>query len=226
MHFLLGLAALVIGAVIATRRTRPTWFVVLTSVLAGIGALFAILSFTRISDGLGLISLNIIGWLFVGLSIMTMLSAVFVLERRGPRGEERPALIGENPLDGDSDDTDDPPHGMAAHDVRPVAGSAVGTGIAGAAAAGAAAAGTVAEPAGREAAVPEVAARDTVVPDAAPIAGEAERDHGLAPERTAIADEQVVLDDGRIVDGAPGSAVADDVRLLDDRRADGEPPRA
>jgi hypothetical protein len=108
MHYLLGLAALVMGAVIATRRTRPTWFVVLTSVLVGLGALLAILSYTRVTDSLGLVANNVIGWTFVGLSIITMLSAIFVLERRGEHGEELPPLIGDNPFDGDTDDTDDP----------------------------------------------------------------------------------------------------------------------
>jgi hypothetical protein len=108
MHYLLGLAALVMGAVIATRRTRPTWFVVLTSVLVGLGALLAILSYTRVTDSLGLVTNNVIGWTFVGLSIITMLSAIFVLERRGEQGEELPPLIGDNPFDGDTDDADDP----------------------------------------------------------------------------------------------------------------------
>ncbi|SDS36422.1 hypothetical protein [Agrococcus carbonis] len=113
MHYLLGLAALVMGAVIATRRTRPTWFVVLTCVLVGVGALLAILSYTRVTDPLGLIVNSVAGWIFVGLSIITMLSAIFVLERRGEFGEERPPLIGDNPLDGDTDDSDDPAHGTA-----------------------------------------------------------------------------------------------------------------
>ena len=108
MHYLLGLAALVMGAVIATRRTRPTWFVVLTSVLVGLGALLAILSYTRVTDSLGLLPNSIIGWTFVGLSIITMLSSIFVLERRGEHGEELPPLIGDNPFDGDTDDADDP----------------------------------------------------------------------------------------------------------------------
>ncbi len=113
MHYLLGLAALVMGAVIATRRTRPTWFVVLTSVLVAVGALLAILSYTRVTDGLGLVPNSVIGWIFVGLSIMTMLSSIFVLERRGAHGEELPPLIGDNPFDGDADDSDDPRPGAA-----------------------------------------------------------------------------------------------------------------
>ncbi len=108
MHYLLGLAALVMGVVIATRRTRPMWFVVLTSVLVGVGALLAILSYTRVTDSLGLLANSILGWTFVGLSIITMLSSIFVLERRGARGEELPPLIGDNPFDGDTDDSDDP----------------------------------------------------------------------------------------------------------------------
>lgn len=107
MHYLLGLAALVMGAVIATRRTRPRWFVVLTSVLVAVGALLAILSYTRVTDSLGLTANNVIGWTFVGLSIITMLSSIFVLERRGEHGEELPPLIGDNPFDGDTDDSDD-----------------------------------------------------------------------------------------------------------------------
>lgn len=113
MHYLLGLAALVMGAVIATRRTRPTWFVVLTSVLVGLGALLAILSYTRATDSLGLTANSVIGWIFVGLSLITMLSAIFVLERRGERGEDLPPLIGDNPFDGDTDDADDPAVGSA-----------------------------------------------------------------------------------------------------------------
>ncbi|WP_306232018.1 hypothetical protein [Agrococcus beijingensis] len=113
MHYLLGLAALLIGVVIATRRTRPMWFVVLTGVLVGVGALLAILSYTRVTDGLGLVANNVLGWVFVGLSLITMLSAVFVLERRGERGEELPPLIGDNPFDGDTDDSDDPARGQA-----------------------------------------------------------------------------------------------------------------
>lgn len=113
MHYLLGLAALVMGAVIATRRTRPTWFVVLTSVLVGLGALLAILSYTRATDSLGLMANSVIGWIFVGLSLITMLSAIFVLERRGEHGEELPPLIGDNPFDGDTDDADDPAVGGA-----------------------------------------------------------------------------------------------------------------
>ena len=112
MHYLLGLAALVVGAVIATRRTRPTWFVVLTSALVGVGALLAILSYTRVTDPLGLAANNILGWTFLGLSLITMLSSIFVLERRGEFGEERPPLIGDNPLDGDTDDSDDLPPGQ------------------------------------------------------------------------------------------------------------------
>ncbi|MGM1028378.1 MAG: hypothetical protein ACQEWM_00755 [Actinomycetota bacterium] len=108
MHYLLGLAALVMGAVIATRRTRPTWFVVLTSVLVGVGALLAILSYTRVTDPLGFLANSIIGWVFVALAIMTMLASIFVLERRGEHGEELPPLIGDNPFDGDTDDADDP----------------------------------------------------------------------------------------------------------------------
>ncbi|WAC66484.1 hypothetical protein OVA14_01450 [Agrococcus sp. SL85] len=122
MHFLLGLTALVLGAVIATRRTRPGWFVITTSVLVGLGALFAVLGFARVTDGLGIVALNAIGWTFVGLSLITMLSAVFVLERRGPAGEELPPLIGDNPFDGDADDSDDPAPGTAPgaqHDDRP-----------------------------------------------------------------------------------------------------------
>ncbi|MEV7527706.1 hypothetical protein [Agrococcus sediminis] len=107
MHYLLGLAALVVGAVIATRRTRPTWFVVTTSVLVGVGALLAILSYTRVTDGLGIVGNNVLGWTFVGLSLITMLASVFVLERRGEFGEEQPPLIGDNPLDGDAADHDD-----------------------------------------------------------------------------------------------------------------------
>jgi hypothetical protein len=112
MHYLLGLAALVIGAVIATRRTRPTWFVVLTAVLVGVGALLAILNYTRVTDSLGIVANNVLGWSFVGLSLITMLSAVFVLERRGERGEELPPLIGDNPFDGDTVDHDDPAPGQ------------------------------------------------------------------------------------------------------------------
>lgn len=115
MHYLLGLAALVIGAIIATRRTRPTWFVVTTSVLVGVGALLALLSYTRVTDPMGLVANSILGWVFVGLSIITMLSSIFVLERRGEHGEELPPLIGDNPFDGDTDDSDDPtPHENAA----------------------------------------------------------------------------------------------------------------
>ncbi|MFA4842068.1 MAG: hypothetical protein WC580_10220 [Agrococcus sp.] len=113
MHYLLGLAALVMGAAIATRRTRPTWFVVLTGVLVGLGALLAILSYTRVTDSLGLLPNSIIGWTFVGLSIITMLSSIFVLERRGEHGEELPPLIGDNPFDGDTEDSDDPTIGGA-----------------------------------------------------------------------------------------------------------------
>ncbi|MCR8672089.1 hypothetical protein, partial [Agrococcus sp. HG114] len=112
MHYLLGLAALLIGVVIATRRTRPTWFVVLTAVLIGVGALLAVLSYTRVTDSLGLVGNNVLGWTYVGLSLITMLSAVFVLERRGEFGEERAPLIGDNPLDGDTDDSDDLPAGQ------------------------------------------------------------------------------------------------------------------
>ncbi|WP_347754278.1 hypothetical protein [Agrococcus sp. ProA11] len=113
MHYLLGLAALVIGAIIATRRTRPTWFVVTTSVLVGVGALLAVLSYMRVTDPLGLVANSVLGWVFVGVAIMTMLSSIFVLERRGEFGEELPPLIGDNPFDGDTDDSDDPAPGMA-----------------------------------------------------------------------------------------------------------------
>ncbi|WP_405217024.1 hypothetical protein [Agrococcus sp. Ld7] len=160
MHYLLGLAALVIGAIIATRRTRPTWFVVTTSVLVGIGALLAILSYTRVTDPMGVLPNSVLGWVFVGASIITMLSAVFVLERRGEHGEELPPLIGDNPFDGDTDDTDDPApgapapgasapgasgreHGDATVEARAeaaastsVIGAAAAAGVAGAAAAG------------------------------------------------------------------------------------------
>jgi hypothetical protein len=112
MHYLLGLAALLIGVVIATRRTRPTWFVVLTAVLIGVGALLAVLSYARVTDSLGLAANNVLGWTFVGLSLITMLWAVFVLERRGAHGEELPPLIGDNPFDGDTDDSDDLPLGQ------------------------------------------------------------------------------------------------------------------
>ncbi|MCH1883881.1 hypothetical protein [Agrococcus sp. ARC_14] len=126
MHYLLGLAALVLGAIIATRRTRPTWFVVTTCVLVAVGALLAILSYTRVTDPMGLIANSILGWAFVGLAIITMFSAIFVLERRGEHGEELPPLIGDNPFDGDTDDSDDP---VAA---RAGAGAAAATGAAGA----------------------------------------------------------------------------------------------
>lgn len=128
MHYLLGLAALVMGAVIATRRTRPTWFVVTTSVLVGIGALLAILSYTRVTDSLGLVANSILGWVFVGFALITMFASIFVLERRGPRGEELPPLIGDNPLDGDTDDSDDPAPGTApaAAAAAPAAAAATG----------------------------------------------------------------------------------------------------
>lgn len=146
MHYLLGLAALVIGAIIATRRTRPTWFVVTTSVLVGIGALLAILSYTRVTDPMGVVPNSVLGWVFVGASIITMLSSIFVLERRGEFGEELPPLIGDNPFDGDTDDSDDPAPGTAPdarRDARAeaaattsVTGAAAAVGVAGAAAAG------------------------------------------------------------------------------------------
>lgn len=129
MHYLLGLAALVIGAIIATRRTRPTWFVVTTSVLVGIGALLAILSYTRVTDPMGLVANNVLGWVFVGASIITMLSSVFVLERRGEFGEELPPLIGDNPFDGDTDDSDDPAPGTAP-DARAAGGADADAGAA------------------------------------------------------------------------------------------------
>ncbi|GEK79656.1 hypothetical protein [Agrococcus baldri] len=138
MHYLLGLAALVLGAIIATRRTRPTWFVVTTCVLVGVGALLAILSYTRVTDPLGLVANSIIGWVFVGLAIITMFSAVFVLERRGEHGEELPPLIGDNPFDGDADDSDDPVHGRGSGS----AADAVLGGASAAAAAGSVAAGS------------------------------------------------------------------------------------
>ncbi|SFR99770.1 hypothetical protein SAMN04487783_0385 [Agrococcus baldri] len=139
MHYLLGLAALVLGALIATRRTRPTWFVVLTCVLVAIGALLAILSYTRVTDPMGLLANSILGWVFVGLSIITMLSAVFVLERRGEHGEELPPLIGDNPFDGDIDDSDDPVRGRgSAAAEAAVLGGAASAGAAGSVAAGSA----------------------------------------------------------------------------------------
>ena len=128
MHYLLGLAALVIGAVIATRRTRPTWFVVLTSVLVGVGALLAILSYTRVTDPLGLTANSVLGWTYVGLSLITMLSSIFVLERRGEFGEERPPLIGDNPLDGDTNDRDDPRPGQPHPDFTDAAAARGGAG--------------------------------------------------------------------------------------------------
>lgn len=138
MHYLLGLAALVLGAVIATRRTRPPWFVITTCVLIAVGALLAILSYTRVTDSMGLVANNIVGWVFVGLSIITMFSAIFVLERRGEHGEELPPLIGDNPFDGDTDDSDDPVQGRGSA----TAADAVAGGAASAAAAGAIAAGS------------------------------------------------------------------------------------
>ena len=137
MHYLLGLAALVIGAIIASRRTRPTWFIVTTCVLVVIGALLAILSYTRVTDPLGLVANNILGWVFVGFALMTMLSAGFVLERRGARGEELPPLIGDNPLDGDTDDSDDPVHGRGSGSAADaVLGGAASVGAAGAVSSG------------------------------------------------------------------------------------------
>lgn len=158
MHYLLGLAALVMGAIIATRRTRPTWFVVTTSVLVGVGALLAVLSYTRVTDPMGVVANSVLGWVFVGASIITMLGSIFVLERRGEFGEELPPLIGDNPFDGDTDDSDDPAPGTApdaahgatagtAPDARAAAGAegaatttvtgaAAAVGVAGAAAAG------------------------------------------------------------------------------------------
>ncbi len=136
MHYLLGLAALVMGAVIATRRTRPAWFVVTTSVLVAIGALLAILSYLRVTDPMGLVANSILGWVFVGFSITTMLSAIFVLERRGAHGEELPPLIGDNPFDGDTDDSDDPEPGTRSRGFASVTGAAAAAGAAGAAAAG------------------------------------------------------------------------------------------
>lgn len=139
MHYLLGLAALVLGAIIATRRTRPTWFVVLTCVLVAIGGLLAILSYTRVTDPMGLLANSILGWVFVGLSIITMLSAVFVLERRGEHGEELPPLIGDNPFDGDLDDSDDPVRGRGSEAAEAaVLGGAASAGAAGSVAAGSA----------------------------------------------------------------------------------------
>ncbi|WP_072312914.1 hypothetical protein [Agrococcus sp. Marseille-P2731] len=156
MLSLLGLAALVLGAIIATRRTRPTWFVVTTCVLVVLGGLLAILSYTRVTDPLGVMPNSVIGWVYVGLSIITMFSAIFVLERRGARGEELPPLIGDNPFDGDTDDSDDPARGTAPDQASAAAagrdwaaaggrdaaaaavlGGAAATGAAGAAAAGA-----------------------------------------------------------------------------------------
>lgn len=207
MHYLLGLAALVLGALIATRRTRPTWFVVLTCVLVAIGALLAILSYTRVTDPMGLLANSILGWVFVGLSIITMLSAVFVLERRGERGEELPPLIGDNPFDGDTDDSDDPVQGRGSTAAESaVLGGAASVGAAGAVAAGSPGyAGTGAV--GVEAYAADVAdepAREGAAPatdpdyDAWTAAGEPERPVGSADRP----DASEGADDGTTVIGA------------------------
>lgn len=108
MHFALGLLFVLIGLAIATRRTRPLWWITLVSVLAALGIAWSIMSLTGLTFYIGFTAISWIGWSFLALSAMTMLSAFFVLERRGPNGEEQPAIIGENFLDGDTDDTDDP----------------------------------------------------------------------------------------------------------------------
>lgn len=107
MHFFVGLVFLLTGLVIATRRARARWWVVATIVLAGTGALWSTLNLLGITDGLGRVGINIIGWTYVALCAMTMLAAILVLERRGPRGEQSSAIIGETPFDGDPDDSDD-----------------------------------------------------------------------------------------------------------------------
>lgn len=107
MHFFVGLVFLLIGLVVATRRVRARWWTIATLVLAFGGALWSTLNLLGATDGLGALGINIIGWGYVALCAMTMLAAVLVLERRGPRGEQQSAIIGETPFDGDADDSDD-----------------------------------------------------------------------------------------------------------------------
>lgn len=107
MHFFVGLVFLLIGLVVATRRVRARWWTIATLVLAFGGALWSTLNLLGATDGLGELGINIVGWGYVALCAMTMLAAMLVLERRGPRGVQQSAIIGETPFDGDPNDSDD-----------------------------------------------------------------------------------------------------------------------
>lgn len=108
MHFPIGLLALAVALVLAARRTRPRWWVVTIGALVVIGLVWSVLGLLGITVTFGGIVLATIGWVYLGLCIAAMLAALLVLERRGEHGEEAPPLLGDNPLDGDADDADDP----------------------------------------------------------------------------------------------------------------------
>lgn len=108
MHFPIGLLAIAVAISIAAWRTRPRWWVVTIGALIVIGLVWSVLGILGITVTFGGIVIATVGWIYLGLCIVSMLAAVFVLERRGPGGEEAPPLIGDNPLDGDTNDADDP----------------------------------------------------------------------------------------------------------------------
>ncbi|MFC7432528.1 MULTISPECIES: hypothetical protein [unclassified Agrococcus] len=108
MHFPIGLLAIAVAISIAAWRTRPRWWMWAVGALVAIGLVWSVLSIVGVTVTLGGIVAATIGWVYLGLCLTVMLAAVFVLERRGPNGEEAPPLIGDNPLDGDTDDRDDP----------------------------------------------------------------------------------------------------------------------
>lgn len=108
MHFPIGLLAIAVAISIAAWRTRPRWWVWTLGALIAVGLVWSVLSILGVTVTFGGIITATVGWIYLGLCLAVMLAAVFVLERRGPNGEEAPPLIGDNPLDGDADDADDP----------------------------------------------------------------------------------------------------------------------
>lgn len=108
MLFPLGMLAVIAAIAVAAWRTRPAWWMLTVGALALFGIVWSVLTIIGVTEAIGVVGISWIGWVYVGLCIITLLSAILVLERRGFHGEEAPALIGDTIFDGDLDDSDDP----------------------------------------------------------------------------------------------------------------------
>lgn len=108
MLFPLGMLAVIGAVAVAAWRTRPAWWMLTIGGLVLFGLVWSVLTIIGVTASIGVVAVGWIGWIYLGLCLMTLLASIFVLERRGWNGEEAPALIGDTIFDGDLDDSDDP----------------------------------------------------------------------------------------------------------------------